>query len=106
MPVPGRPATLMIDAGEPSEGVGDSLIGDSLNLALADAQNYVIQNTGFGQGNVTSSNYKPIQWTGIEQTSTDAVAPNESWPVTSSNDAPVSASSARQRGSVSCAIRT
>jgi len=41
--------------------------GDRLNLALAEAQNYVINSTGGGAGNVTSSNLQTLSWTGIEE---------------------------------------
>jgi hypothetical protein len=51
--------------------------GDTLNLALAEAQNYVIHSTGVGAGNVTSSNLQTLSWTGIEEGPfVDDVAPS------------------------------
>ncbi|HEY4233266.1 MAG TPA: choice-of-anchor U domain-containing protein, partial [Lacipirellulaceae bacterium] len=67
---PQTTVTMEIDAGEPSEGVGDTL-----NLLLSQAQNAAVQITGVGAGNVTSSNRKPIQWTGIENLNSAATEP-------------------------------
>ncbi len=65
-------ATLAVLAGEPAEG---NL--DTLNLALAGVQNPVIvDGPGRGFGHLTSSNRKPVQWSGVEQLATDYVAPS------------------------------
>jgi hypothetical protein len=47
--------------------------GDRLYLALASAQNPSVQDFGNGNGDVTSSNLKPVFWSGIEQVSSDYV---------------------------------
>ncbi len=60
---------VTINANNPTSGAGDKL-----NLALAQAQNYVI--TGTTSGNVTSSNLQTLDWNGIEQAIVvDDVAP-------------------------------
>ncbi len=64
-------ATISIDAGEPSEG-----LGDKLNLATAQLQNPTVQNFGNGLGRLTSSNRMPIEWTNIEQLPTGYVPPS------------------------------
>lgn len=57
-------------------GGASGTIGDSLNLALASAQNYSINATSATSGNVTSSNLKTLSWTNIEvPVVVDAVAP-------------------------------
>ncbi len=69
--VPHPTATISIDAGEPNEGIGDALY-----LGLNQAQNPVVQNLGSGNGRVTSSNLKPVEWYSVEQFDTEYVAPN------------------------------
>ena len=65
-------ASIWIDAGEPSEG-----LGDKLNLAMAQVQNPIIQNPGNGSGLLTSSNRMPVEWTSVERLATDYVPPNK-----------------------------
>lgn len=69
--VPLPTATTSIDAGEPSEGSGDVLY-----LGLNQTQNPVVQNLGAGNGRVTSTNLKPIEWYSVEQVDSAYVAPN------------------------------
>ena len=67
---PQTTATMSIDAGDPTSGAGDKL-----NLILTQTQNPVVQITGVGAGNLTSSNRKTVKWTGIETLDSNAVAP-------------------------------
>jgi len=66
---PSNQDAITVNANEPSAAPGDRL-----NLALSQAQDYVI--TGTTSGNVTSSNLQTLYWTGIEEPiSVDDVAP-------------------------------
>ncbi len=79
-------AGVFVDAGGPGSGSGAAQLaaspasgaseGDVLNLGLATANNYVVQNTGGGSGNVTSTNKQIVSWSSIEQpVAVDDVAP-------------------------------
>jgi hypothetical protein len=60
---PNAVATLNINLGAQSLNRGT---GDTLNLALASAQNYVITPGGAGAGTVTSDNLQPLNYAGVE----------------------------------------
>ena len=64
-------ARVLINANNPTASPGDTL-----NLALAAAENYVINPTSATAGNVTSDNFEQLDWTGIEESiNLDDVAP-------------------------------
>ncbi len=67
---PNATAPLLVRGNAPTTGAGDGL-----NLALADAENYVVNGTA-ASGNVTSTNLRTLTYTGFETgPSIDAIAP-------------------------------
>jgi MBG domain (YGX type)/Bacterial Ig domain/Bacterial Ig-like domain (group 3) len=66
---PQASAEILIEAGDPTTGAGDTL-----NLGLSQTQSPVIQDFGGGSGQVTSTNRQPVIWHGIEALVSDYVA--------------------------------